>query len=357
MKNILVTGAGGPAGVNFIMSLKIAPEKMFLAGTEADRHLLHLAPTDRKYLIPEAKSAEYINALNEIIRKENIQFVHAQPDIEVSVLSENRDSLRAKVFLPSNETILACQDKHESAKLWRRNGIPAADFLLIKEEKDIQRAFDSFGAPLWIRATKGAGGQGSTPVPTRESAAAWVKYWKSRNVDWEFIAQEHLPGRNLAFHSLWKQGELIVSMARERLTYVYPRLAPSGITGTPSVQRTIHDKRINEIGRKAVLSIDRRFNGIACVDLKEDREGKPRVTEINAGRMFTTSFFFSYASKELRKDYYANIPYLYLRLAFGEKIPTVPKYDILPKDIYWIRHIDAPARLVKNGRIIGEMYG
>jgi len=32
MKRILITGSGGPAGVNFINSLREAPEKMFLVG-------------------------------------------------------------------------------------------------------------------------------------------------------------------------------------------------------------------------------------------------------------------------------------------------------------------------------------
>jgi carbamoyl-phosphate synthase large subunit len=145
-------------------------------------------------------------------------------------------------------------------------------------------------------------------------------------------------------------------MARERLEYIYPHLAPSGITGTPAVQRTVHDEKINKIGTKAVLSIDPKFNGIACVDLKEDGEGLPCVTEINAGRMFTTSFFFSFASKTLRKDYSANIPYLYVKLAYDERLPKIPHYNVLPKDTYWIRHIDAPAKLVRNGKVIGEMY-
>ena len=175
-------------------------------------------------------------------------------------------------------------------------------------------------------------------------------------MSWEFIAQEHLFGRNIGFHSLWKDGELVTSMARERLEYIYPHLAPSGITGTPSVQRAIHDNAVNKIGTKAVLSIDPNFNGIACVDLKENQDRMPCVTEINAGRMFTTSFFFSYANKILREDYYANIPYLYVKLAFKEGIPNIPKYDILPENIYWIRHIDASARLVRDGKVIGEMY-
>jgi hypothetical protein len=207
-----------------------------------------------------------------------------------------------------------------------------------------------------VRARHGAGGKGSTPADNRETAIAWIKYWRGRGVHWEFIAQEHLPGRNIAFHSLWKDGELVTSMARERLEYIYAYLAPSGITGTPAVQRTVHDENVNKAGTEAVLSIDSKFSGIASVDLKENAEGVPCVTEINPGRMFTTSYFFSFASKTLRKDYGANIPYLYTRLAFKETIPQLPKYNVLPSDVYWIRHMDAPARLVKDGITLGAMY-
>ncbi|MEM3463633.1 MAG: ATP-grasp domain-containing protein [Candidatus Bathyarchaeia archaeon] len=356
MKKILVTGAGGPAGVNFIMSLRIAPEKTRVVGTEANEYYLYLAPVETRYLVPKAMDANYIDRLNEIIRKESIDFVHAQPDVEVAVISEKREKLDARTFLPSKDAVRKCQDKLESAKIWRKNDIPVAQVMEIRSESDIEKAFEALGTPIWIRARHGAGGRGSTTAYNRETALAWINYWKARKMSWEFIAQEYLPGRNLGFHSLWKDGELIVSMARERLEYIYPNLAPSGVTGTPSVQKTIHSEVVNDVGTKAVLAIDPNFSGIACVDLKENRNGTPCVTEINAGRMFTTSFFFSYASKVLRKDYYANIPYLYLKLAYDEKIPKIPKFNVLPENIYWIRHIDAPAKLVKDGKIIGEMY-
>jgi len=356
MKRILVTGAGGPAGINFIKSLKIAPEKTFIVGTEASEHFIHLAPTEKKYVIPKAKETNYIDKLNETIHKEKAEFIHPQPDIEVAAVSENREKLEANVFLPSKKTVTLCQDKLESAKTWKRNHVLVAKFLELHDESDIERAFEQLGNPIWIRARYGAGGRGSTPAYNKETAVAWIDYWKARRVNWQFIAQEHLPGRNMGFHSLWKDGELVTSMARERLQYIYPYLAPSGITGTPTVQRTIKDETVNKTGTEAVLSIDPNFNGIACVDLKENDEGVPCVTEINAGRMFTTSFFFSYASKILRKDFYGNIPYLYVKLAFKETIPNMPKYNILPTNIYWIRHVDAPARLVKNGKVLGEMY-
>ena len=356
MKRIMVTGAGGPAGINFVMSLRIAPERMFVVGTEANPHFVYLAPTDRKYLVPKATEILYIDKLNELTEKEKIEFLHPQPDIEVQVVSENREKLKARTFLPSKKAVKACQDKLESAKIWRNKGIPVARTMALRKEQDIDEAFQELGNPIWIRARHGAGGRGSTPASNKETAISWINYWKSRNVNWEFIAQEHLPGRNIGFHSLWKNGELITSMARERIEYIYPYLAPSGVTGTPAVQKTVHDKEVNRIGTEAVLAIDPNFTGIACVDLKENKHGIPCATEINAGRMFTTSFFFSYASKILRKDYYANIPYLYVKLAYSERIPEIPKYDVLPENTYWVRHIDAPAKLVRNGKILGGMY-
>ncbi|MEM3789382.1 MAG: hypothetical protein QXN95_05910, partial [Candidatus Bathyarchaeia archaeon] len=317
---------------------------------------IYLAPADKRYLIPKAEEGDYIERLNEIVRKEKAEFLHAQTDIEVAVVSQNREKIEASVFLPSKRTVKICQDKLESAKIWMEKDVPVAKVMEIHGEKDIDRAFEEFGSPIWIRARYGAGGKGSTPAYNKKTALSWINYWRARGMKWEFIAQEHLPGRNIGFHSLWKDGELVTSMARERIEYIYPHLAPSGVTGTPAVQKTIQDDNINEIATKAVLAIDTNFNGIACVDLKENGEGIPCVTEINVARMFTTSFFFSYASHVLRKDYHANIPYLYVKLAFKEKIPEIPKYNILPENVYWIRHIDAPAKLVKDGRIVGEMY-
>jgi len=356
MKRILVTGAGGPAGINFVMSLRLVPEKMHIVGTEANQHYLHLTTTDAKFSVPRAREKGYIDRLNEIIRTEKIDFLHAQPDVEVEAVSENRDRLEAKVFLPTKEAVRACQDKLKATEIWTRKSVPVAKTIEIRKEGDIAKAFEQFGSPIWIRARHGAGGKGSTPAENMETAAAWINYWKSRGVDWKFIAQEHLPGRNLAFHSLWKDGELVVSMVRERLEYIYAYLAPSGITGTPAIQKTVHYDEVNKTATAAVLSIDEKFNGIASVDLKENASSTPCVTEINPGRMFTTSYFFSYASKILRNDYGANIPYLYTKLAFNETIPNIPKYNVLPAEVYWIRHMDAPARLVKAGKVLGAMY-
>lgn len=340
MKKILITGVGGPAGVNFVNSLRYSKEKMCIIGSDINKYHLEWADLNKKYLSPRSSDENYCDFLNKIIKKEGIEFLHPQPDDEVKAVSDSREKLEAKTFLPSKKTIDICQNKYESAKTWLKKGIILHDSIMIKSDNDIKRALNTFGDIFWLRAVHGAGGRGSTLVNNFNTAKNWISYWKSREINWDFVAQKYLSGKNYAFQSLWKNGEIITSQARERIEYIYPQLSPSGITGTPSVAVTVHNEQVNQTATKAILSIDSNATGIFCVDLKEDENGIPNPTEINAGRFFTTSFFFTKAG--------INMPYIYVKLAYNEKIPEIPKYNAIPKGLYWIRHIDCPAVLKED---------
>ncbi|NOX71619.1 MAG: ATP-grasp domain-containing protein [Candidatus Micrarchaeota archaeon] len=342
MKKILVTGCGGPAGVNFIRSLRYSGENMFIAGIDTNKYHLEFPDVDKRYLSTVGnKDPSYIEKLNEIISRDGIELVHPQPDTEVRFISENREKLDAKTFLPSKDAIRICQNKFESSRVWEKAGIPVAKAIMINSEDDLQEAVDRFGYPFWLRATSGAGGRGSTIVKNMETGIAWLRYWRARGKDWQFIAEDYLPGQNIAFQSVWKDGEIITSQARERIEYIYPYLAPSGITGTPSVAKTIVDEEANDIAAKCIKAVDRKATGVFCVDMKRDEDGKPCPTEINIGRFFTTSFFFTKAG--------VNMPYIYVKLAYGEETPDVEKYNAVGNDVYWIRHMDSGPVLLKEG--------
>jgi biotin carboxylase len=349
MKRILVLGFGGPAGYNFIEALRLAKEKFFFVGTDANKYHLELTKAEKSYQVPPCSDPKYIEIINNIIDENGIEFIHAQPDIEVKNLSDAREQFHATVFLPSKKCVDICQDKFLSAQAWHNAGIPSPETFPVKDESldsDLSKIIQKLGFPFWLRATSGAGGRGSTLVKNKETAVHWIKYWRARDVDWEFIAQQYLPGRNFAFHSLMKDGKMIVSQARERLEYIYPYLAPSGITGTPVVARTVHNEKVNEIATKAITAIDPQASGIFCVDLKESKDGVPYPTEINPGRFFTSSLFLAFAGQKLNIPH-ANIQYNYIKLGFNEPLPKdIPKYNVLPEDLYWIRHIDCGYHLV-----------
>jgi carbamoyl-phosphate synthase large subunit len=358
---VLITGSGGPAGVNVIKSLKESGNPPFILGVDINSYHIEFARpvVDEVALVPRCNSAEYVSVLNELIGKYQIDFIHPQPDVEVRALSENREHIHARNYLPSKETVRICQDKHASASIWKQHGFPNVESIVLRPdhlEDDIHTAFTKLGPKLWIRATEGAGGIGSTPAEKPETILHWINYWLERGKRWKFIAQEYLPGDNIAFQSVWRNGELITSQARERVEYIYPYLAPSGVTGTPVVARTIHNTDLNEMATKAVLAIDPKATGIFCVDIKFDKHGHPMPTEINVGRFFTTSYFFSHAATVYNRPY-ANMPALTLQLAFNEPLPAdIPKYNALPANLYWVRHIDCGHTLIPEDKLMQNPF-
>ena len=161
------------------------------------------------------------------------------------------------------------------------------------------------------------------------------------------IASEFLPGRNLTWMGLFRHGTLITSQCRERLAYVIPHVSPSGITGAPAISQTIVDAEVNQIGHNAVLALDPNYTGIGFVDMKGDANEHPRVTELNAGRFGTTHYFYTAAG--------ANFPEMLLEVAAG-RAPAVPRYDILPPDLVWIRTLDAGPVLTTRDAIDAQHY-
>jgi carbamoyl-phosphate synthase large subunit len=49
MKRIMVTGSGGVAGVNFVRSIRVAREKIFIVGTDYYPYHLEWSDLDVKY--------------------------------------------------------------------------------------------------------------------------------------------------------------------------------------------------------------------------------------------------------------------------------------------------------------------
>ena len=166
----------------------------------------------------------------------------------------------------------------------------------------------------------------------------------------EFILQEHLPGRDIAFDSLWYEGKLITSYARERIEYPFKHITLSGITGTPSIAKIIVDEKVNKIGEAAVNALDPNPHGFYSVDIKENGNGKPVVTEVD-GKWHTTAPLWGYAFAKAFNDSYLNLAYLYLRLGYDEEVPELPRNDLFQENYYLIRQMDAGVILMKGNRV------
>jgi len=351
MKRILVTGSGGVAGVNFVRAIRGAPEKIFIAGTDFNIYYINFPDLDLRFRTPRHSDAEFIPKVCSIMRENDLTFLHPQPESEAYVIASNRDKIPGKIFLPQKEIYELGQDKALTAEKLVKSKVPIPLTYILENEDTIYTAFNKIGStPLWIRARIGAGGKHSLACNKPEEAIMWVKIWVSKGIaQWsDFMIQEYLPGRNYAWDSLWFNGKLVTSYARERIEYIYKNVSPSGITGTPTIARTIHDDKVNQISLASVKALDPTPHGFYCVDLKENYEGIPAICEVNVGKFHTTGSLWSYAAvKTLNLPWYANMSYLYLHIAYNDSLPdeSIPQFDLIPADVYLLRHIDSGALL------------
>jgi carbamoyl-phosphate synthase large subunit len=340
MYRTLLLGCAGPASANFVDAVNQVEHAYTFVGVDINPYMLALSPLEKKYHVDKSKIKSYTSFLNEIIEKENIDFIHPQPDAEVEDLLYNIDEIdpSVKTFLPTYDVVTTCQDKFRTHKILAQNGVSVPISFQATEE-NIEASIQLFGK-IWLRARKGAGSKAALPITSLLQAQGWMDYWKAKGIsEYGFMISEFLPGKEYAWQSLWHNGTLISSQARERVEYFAGNLAPSGQTSSPSVARTVTRDDLDQTGQAAVRAVSEKPHGVFCIDLKENSQGVPCVTEINAGRFFTTSNFFAHAG--------LNMPAMYLELGLTGELQDRPGLtDNLPDDLYWLRWIDCNFKLV-----------
>ena len=328
MRIVIALGAGGSASTNYVRSLRLAPEKFYIIGVDCNKFYLQRAETDEKYLIPSANSSDYISILNDIIQKTGAKFLHAQNDAEVYAISENRNLLKCKTFLPPHNIVSICQNKFLSYQYWGKAGFKKPKTFLIKNGVDLGRAFIEIKGDVWIRDIQGAGGKGSLKTGEFEVAKHWIEYKQGWG---NYTVAEYLSEKSTTFTSIWKDGILIAGQGRKRLYWELGPAFISGVSGATGGGATDNDPIVVEIAIKSVKAIDPEPNGIYSVDMTYGQDGLLYPTEINIGRFFTTHLFFAKAG--------FNMAYIYTKLGFGEKISVYP-VNPLKEGLVWIRGMD-----------------
>lgn len=344
----LITGAGGPLGVNFTRSIRARDPEMRLVGMDANRWHLPLSLCDETYRVPLARERRgYARALAEIAKREAIRAIIPTHPVEVRAVAELRDAgelAGMQCALPRTSVLETADDKARTHAVLEMSGVPVPETIRLGSPVDLRRAFDELGGdgqPVWVRGTGAPGlGIGGAALPCRDPGVA--EAWIAHHRGWgKMAASSYLPGANLTWMAAFAEGRLLAAGARERLEYVLPHVAPSGITGAPAVSRTIRRDDVADIGLRAVQAIDDAPHGVYFVDMKEDGLGTPRVTEINAGRCGTTIHFYTEAG--------FNFPWLLVRLALGDDVePLADPNGAVPADLYWVRTLDCGPVMVRG---------
>src|SRR6266852_2510117 len=112
----------GPSN-NLIRSLKTGDPSLCVVGCHADRFVLKKSPADRNYLIPASTSPDFAEAVNSVIKMERIDLLIPNNDVDVRMVSDLRDEIACRLFLPRKHVIELCQDKFSLTAFLRSHGV------------------------------------------------------------------------------------------------------------------------------------------------------------------------------------------------------------------------------------------
>ena len=124
---VLVLSAGNGAASNLIRSLKAGG--VDVVGAHWDRFVLKKSPAPRNLLLPVTDDPAFAPALITLLESEDITLVLPGHDDDARMLSQSRDTLGGRVFLPAAHVIDVCQDKYRATLALRAlggTGDPAA---------------------------------------------------------------------------------------------------------------------------------------------------------------------------------------------------------------------------------------
>lgn len=349
---ILITGIGGPTPRSFAIALKKYSfyKRFELFGTDINPLAMGLYQNElfnKTFVIPPASSPEYWNAIEIIIKENNIEAAIILPELEVMEWSKRKktQSLPCNVLLPDYSMAELLLDKSKMTEILKDLDIVPPSVSFNRDIRNFDAIFQLLKENFWVRSTNGTSGLGSLKVEDEDSLKNWIQI--NPNVN-QFIASKFLPGRNLACKMLYYNGKLLRTACAERVNYIMAKVSPSGITGNTSFGRLLNEP---ELVKEAKRAMDHLFehtgaeqHGFFTVDFKEDENGKPYITEVNVRHVaFTQCFaagganFASDTVRILSKD---------------------PKFDFdykmyeFEKDLIFLRDVDSLPILMKESELI-----
>ena len=334
-RRVLVLGAGGGAAINLMTGLGVALPGLVVVGAHHDPFILRKSTATRNYLL---SSADGVDEVARVVRRERIDLVIPSSESEVKRLSDGRDALAGRLFLPAKTVIDLCHDKYELAVALARQNVPVPVSLAVTSTDSLDVVFDKLATSrAWCRVRSGTGSLGAAPVVGPDQARAWIAHWETaRGIDpTSFMVAEYLPGRDFFCQSLWRDGRLVLVKTCERISYFGGENSPSGVSSLYSLAKTVVDERVVDVSSRAVRALDAAPTGPFSVDLKENEDGVPCVTEINAGRIVMgMTTIGSIGAHDMAASY--------VRLGLGEALAIDDPYDC-PPDYYIVRDLDTPA--------------
>jgi carbamoyl-phosphate synthase large subunit len=288
---VLVTGAGGPAGIGFLQLAARADVEMYAADMDPVASGLYLVPQERRVIVPRGDAPDFVENVREICRRLNITVLVPTVDSELLPLAAVRHLLAAEgttLLAAPDSTLATCLDKAELARACARScDVPTTTVLTDGTPVSF---------PSIVKPRTGSGSRGIQLVQDPADLTGLPR-------DGSQLVQEYLPGEELSVDVFVRADGVVVAAV--------PRSRDRVDSGVAVAGRTVADQPCIEQAVAVCRAIGLR--GVANVQLRRRGDGTPALLEVNP--RLPGSLVLSAAAG-------ANLAALALSEALGESVPA-----------------------------------
>ncbi len=268
--NVLIPGAGGPAGINTIKSLRLVSFKGKIISTDSNYLSAGFFLSDLYYVIPRYDNEFFIDNLLRIIKEQNIKVLMPSSGFDIYGYSDNYNLITDYGAIPivsRREVLEICRDKLLSYQ-FLSNKFPFA-FTTEYPEK-----IDTF--PIIAKPRFGKGSNNIIVIENKLDLEFVMRKFEN------MIFQEYLPGTEYTVD--------VLSDLTEKPIMAIPRIRIDTKAGISVKGKIVRNSMIENLCKNTAATLG--IRGPSCIQLKESNNGELKIIEINprfgGGTIFTT---------------------------------------------------------------------
>ena len=261
---VLVTGAGGPAALAVMESLRRAGDTVLAADMDPRAAGLWLVAPEERVLLPAGADPRFAAALQRACQELSADVLVPTVDSELLPVARERArfaALGTTVVLAGEDALRTCLDKALLAERMR-GVIPVPRTVVL--DAAFQPADPAWDWPLVVKPRSGSGSRDVAVLAGPEDLATLPR-------DGSFLVQELLPGQEYSVDVVTDAaGAVLAAVPRRRIK------VDSGIAVTAV---TLHDPELEAMATRVVEALG--VVGVANVQLRRRADGSPALLEVN----------------------------------------------------------------------------
>lgn len=219
-----------------------------------------LYDSDKAYVVPRIDAPDYIDAILDICKKENVGGVFSLIDPELSLLAKNADKFTKIGVTPIVSSYELCEtslDKYAMYEMLIKLGIPTAKCFLDMELFEVARSNGELDFPVFVKPRKGSASLNINAVKSEEMLKALFHDYE------DLLIQEFMPGQEYG-------ADVYIDMLSGKCTSIFLKKKIKMRAGETDKSISVKDENLFEQIKNFVEAVG--YRGMIDIDLFHDEK-------------------------------------------------------------------------------------